>query len=159
MLRLIVALLAIPLFSPQAFCQPPPDNWDTLKQLEPGHRVKVVDMDLKAWDGKLVTVSDEAITIREKRTGQVITLQRGRVFRVMDLQESRCRLNAAIGFAAAFLLHRAIHWEGGDPAERYLDGVIWGGIGAGVGALIPHPRPTVYRAKDKPENLGADRHS
>ena len=148
MRKLLLAILVLALAPAAVSAQTQKDGWDYLKQLKPGHKIKVVDMDLKAWEGKLVSVSDDAITIREKRKQQEIIVERGRVLRVMDLERSHRARNAAIGFlTGALLFAAATAGEGGDDAERALFIGLFGGIGAGVGAAIPHPRPTIYGTK------------
>ena len=130
------------------------DNWENLKQLQAGHKVKVVEMDLKAWDGRLVSVSDEAITIREKRQNQEITVDRAKVLRVTDLHRSRRGRNALLGFAAGAALGFALLGRGDDEAAAAL--YLFGGSGAALGAAIPHPRPTIYATKVKAEGVGGN---
>jgi hypothetical protein len=93
----IVALLG----APRALCaQTAQNSWQNLMRFQPGHKIKIVDMDLKAWSGKLLSVSDGAITIQEKRTRQEITVEHAKVLRVTDLERSRRRRNVLIGFVA-----------------------------------------------------------
>lgn len=133
------------------------DNWDNLKQLQPGHKIKVVAIDLKAWEGKLVSVSDEAITIQEKRTQQEITVARSEVFRVTDLHRSKRGRNALIGLGIGVAVGSAFSadddWDLSSTGKLIVVG--WfGGMGAGVGALVPS-RPTIYGAASKPRRQGA----
>ncbi len=154
MARLFFAVMALAVL-PGALCaQSRKDNWDNLKQLDAGHKVKVVDMDLKAWAGRLVSVSDEAITIREKRKQQEITVERANVFRVTDLQRARRGRNALIGFGTGFVVGAVYATREGREdlapwgVAVYLVG-LFGGTGAGIGALIPS-YPTIYRAQRGP---------
>jgi len=144
-----LAILALGLAFASSFAQTPPDSWENLKNLDAGHKIKVVDVGLKAWDGRLVSVSDQAITIRPK--GGEVTVERAKVFRVTDLERSRRGRNAAIGLLAGALLYAAVNRGSGDDAEHALSIGFMGGIGAAAGAAIPYPRPTIYIAKHKSE--------
>ena len=156
MQRLLSAILALVMAPVASSAQAPKDSWQNLKQLQAGHKIKVVDMSLKAWEGRLVRVSDEAITIQAKQ--QEVTVERANVFRVTDLQRSRRGRNAVIGLLAGALIYAAANPGSGDDAEHALSIAFMGGIGAAVGAAIPHPRPTIYRTKDKQEDDGSVRH-
>lgn len=151
MRHVLLTLLALVLVPVTSSAQARKDNWENLKQLQPGHKVKVVDMSLKSWDGRLVNVSDESITIRETREQQEISVERTKVFRVTDLQRSRRGRNALIGLLAGGLVFAAATAkEGGDDAEKALFIGLFGGMGAAAGAAIPYPRPTIYSVRQKP---------
>jgi len=157
--RLILTILALALTPVASWAQAPKDSWENLKQLQSGHKIKVVDMGLKAWDGRLVSVSDEAITIRDKRTQQEITVQRAKVFRVTDLQRSKRGRNALIGLVLGSVVGAALVADEEDlvPWGKAVVAIgLFGGPSAAAGALIPYPRPTVYRAKRSPEKVGRD---
>lgn len=132
---------------PSSLAQTPPDSRENLKKLDAGRKIKIVDMSLKAWDGRLVSVSDEAITIRSKDAE--VSVERAKVFRVTDLQRSRRGRNAAIGLLAGALIYAATNRGSGDDAEHALNIGLMGGIGAAAGAAIPYPRPTIYMAGHK----------
>ncbi|MGD1157572.1 MAG: hypothetical protein ABSA41_17340 [Terriglobia bacterium] len=150
---LVLTVLALALVSAASSPQGRKDNWENLKQLQPGHKIKIVDMNLKSWDGRLASVSEEAITIRELRQQQEITVERANVFRVTDLEASRRGRNALIGFAAGIVVGAV--WatrqeeDVGTLLPVLLVGGVFGGGGAGVGALVPS-YPTIYRAQHGP---------
>ena len=152
--RLLFAILALAVV-PAALCaQSKKDDWENLKQLQTGHKIRVVEMDLKSWDGKLGSVSDEALTIREKRQ-QEITVERAKVFRVTDLELSRRGRNAFIGFLIGGAIGAPLGAAKSSDVPAPLGAVIvagWlGGAGAGLGALIPS-HPTIYRVQRGPDN-------
>ena len=101
-------------------------------------------MKFKAWSGKLVSVSDEAIMIREEWKQQEITVERPNVLRVTDLQCSSRARNATIGLLSGTLLGATRSTEG--SAYKAVLAGVFGGMGAGIGALVPS-YPTIYRIK------------
>ena len=145
MRRLLLVILLLVVAPVASSAQAPKDSWENLKQLQPGHKIKVVDMSLKSWDGRLVSVSDEAITIQAKQ--QDVTVERAKVFRVTDLQRSKRARNAAIGLVVGAIVGGTRDTEGN--AYRAVLAGLLGATGAGVGALIPS-YPTIYRAQHGP---------
>jgi hypothetical protein len=148
--KLLIGILALTLTAAAGFAQKPQGSWEDLKQHQAGHKIKIVDMSLKAWEGRLVSVSDEAITIRELRRQQEIAVERGNVLRVTDLERSRRGRNALIGFAAGILVGAVYATrEGREDLAPWgyvvFVGGVFGGAGAGVGALVPS-HPALYRA-------------
>jgi hypothetical protein len=152
MRRLFFAILALALAQVASSAQTPRDSWDNVKQLQPGHKIKVVDMSLKSWDGRLVSVSEGAITIRELRNQQEITVERAKVWRVTDLQRSSRGRNAAIGFLAGAIVGATRDTEGN--AYRAVLAGLFGGIGVGVGALVPS-HPAIYSGQREPAKATA----
>jgi hypothetical protein len=151
--RLLLTIVMLALAPMASSAQSRQDSWENLKQLQPGHKIRVVDTDLKSWDGSLVSVSDEAIAIREKRKQQEITVERAKVFRVTDLQRSRRGRNALIGFAAGIVVGTVWATRREEDVGTLLPvlfvGGVFGGPGGAVGALVPSYR-TIYRAKRGP---------
>jgi hypothetical protein len=151
--RLLLAILVLAVAPVVVCAQTGKDNWDNLKQLHLGHKIKVVDMDLKAWDGKLVSVSDEAITVREVQKQQQITVQRAKVLRVTDLQRSKRGRNALIGLAVGGAIGVPIGVAKASDVPASVGALImfgWlGGVGAGIGALVP-AHPNLYRPTERP---------
>lgn len=139
--KLLIGVLALTLTAAAGFAQKPQGSWEDLKQLEVGHKIKIVDMSLKAWEGRLVSVSDESITVRPK-DGEV-TVERANVLRVTDLKRSSHARNAAIGFVIGAVLGATRDTEGN--AYKAVLAASFGGIGAGVAALVPS-HPALYRA-------------
>ena len=145
----ILAILLLNLVSVPAMAQT--DSWENLHQLQPGHKIKVVDVKFKSWSGKPVSVSDEGVTIREDRKHQEITVERANVLRVTDLQSSKRGRNAAIGFVIGAVVGGTRGTEGN--AYRAVLAAAFGGMGAGVGVLVPS-HPTLYRAHQRQTNPG-----
>jgi hypothetical protein len=127
--------------------QKPQDSWENVMQVPVGQKLKVVDMKWKAWTGRLVNATEEAMTLQTGK-GEV-TVAREEVLRVTDLGWSKRGRNALIGFAVGTLVGTAV-------VAGEEDLVPWGKIviatgmfgapGALVGAAIPS-HPTIYRAK------------
>ena len=153
---LVLTVLALALVPAASSPQGRKDNWENLKQLQPGHKIRVVDTDLKSWDGSLVSVSDEAIAIREKRKQQEITVERAKVFRVTDLQRSRRGRNALIGLLIGGAIGVPIGAAKSSDVPPSVGALImfgWlGGAGAAVGALVPC-HPTIYRLQRGPAKV------
>ena len=156
--RLLLTIVMLALAPMASSAQSRQDSWENLKQLQPGHKIRVVDTDLKSWDGSLVSVSDEAIAIREKRKQQEITVERAKVFRVTDLQRSRRGRNALIGLLIGGAIGVPIGAAKSSDLPPSFGALIMfgllGGPGAAVGALVPS-HPTVYRAQHGPAKATA----
>jgi len=149
----IWAILLVSLVSVRATAQTSHDSWENLKQLQPGHKIKVVDMNFRAWSGKLVSVSDEAIVVRNDWKKQEFTVERPNVLRVTNLERSHRRRNALIGLAAGTVLGAALVANEEDlvPWGKAVISIgFFGAPGAVIGAIFPGPRPTLYRAQKPP---------
>jgi hypothetical protein len=157
----ILAILLLSFVAVPGTAQSPQNSWEGLKQYKPGHKIKVVDVKFKAWSGKLVSVSDEAITIQNGRKKQEIAVERPNVLRVTDLQRSKRGRNALIGFAAGAIIGiGAVAGRGRGEAgehEQLLAVGLFGFPGVGIGALFPGPRPTLYRAPKPPPAVPASK--
>jgi len=149
MRTLALAILTLGLACASSFAQTPKDSWENLKKLQPGHKIKVMDMSLRFWDGRLVSVSDEAITIRELRKQREITVERGKVFRVTNLERSRRGRNALIGLLIGGAIGAPLGAAKASDVPATLGAAIMfgllGGVGTGLGALVPS-HPALYRA-------------
>ncbi|MBI3896346.1 MAG: hypothetical protein HY313_10505 [Acidobacteria bacterium] len=156
MYRLTLITLSFLLLTTIAGAQAPEQSWDDLKTLREGEKIQVVDQKLKSLNGTFVSVSEEAITFQ---TGKdAVTIQRGDVFRVSSRERGHSRgrnalLGLAIGAAAgAGLYGGVLAAQGGaediPPAALIAGGaLLFGGVGAGVGAALPAGHPTIYRAE------------
>ncbi len=151
---LILRLSAIALFFlPAAWGQNTSANWGNLKQLERGHRVQVVETNLKSTRGKFVSYSDSELVL-EVDKGQV-TIPREKVFRVSeDHRRGRNALiaglvGAGVGAGIGAAASREVHTAGEKGALVAAGIGVWGGIFAGVSALVTR-NPTVYRVEKVP---------
>jgi hypothetical protein len=155
MARVILGILFVLLASVGALAQSPPDAWDNLKQLEVGQKIEVVDMNLKSLKGRLVSVSEAAISIRTDK--EEAAVERANVMRV-STPGGRRGHNALIGLGigaaagAAVITVAFATREVPEYAPQIAAGaIVWGGgIGAGIGAAFPGSR-TIYRA-EKPKS-------
>src|SRR5487761_816484 len=86
---LLMGLMAM--VPPGAASQPDNANWDNLKQLAPGEEVKIVLNNVKSYQGKFQSLSDEAIVVQLGKGGQ--TFARQNVLRVSIQGEPRRRRN------------------------------------------------------------------
>ncbi|MBI2817228.1 MAG: hypothetical protein HYX72_09840, partial [Acidobacteria bacterium] len=103
-------------------------------------------------------VSDDALTFRVGKDH--VTIQQADVFRVSSRERGRSRggntliglavgAGVGLGFGVAMLASRA---EDVPPAvELAGQPLLFGGVGAGVGAALPAGHPTVYRAERRKE--------
>jgi hypothetical protein len=139
------ALMAM-LAKPQvAFAQAPPapiiGSWEGLKSIPPGDEVRVRLRNGQTLKGRLISVSDTALTLAR---GDIITdVTRGdalRVHRVILKSAKRATLiGLGIGAGVGGLgggVAAATASGSGEPGEYGLAVLIYGMIGAGVGALM-----------------------
>jgi hypothetical protein len=148
----LVLLLFVPVFSP---AQSPRNNWENLKELRPGQRIEVIDKSMKSFGGHFVSVSEEAITLKVRKTQE--SIERAKVARVSVRDTSHRTRNILIGTAVGVGAGLAIAIPvellcsnegncgagGGAGAALAIGGL--GAAGAGLGA-IPGNR-TLYRAE------------
>ncbi len=157
-----ILVMALVLFVPAAWAQQATANWDNLKQIERGKRVRVVETNLKSTMGKFQSFSDTELVLEVNNAPVVIP--REKVFRVNeDHRRGRNALiaglvGAGIGAGAGAAAAGQFN-KGGDKAAVVVAGMgVWGGIFSGVAALVTR-NPTVYRAEaPKPaakENTGS----
>jgi hypothetical protein len=145
------------IFLMPAFClgQTTEYSWDNLKQLQAGQKIEVVDMNLKSLKGRLVGVSDTAISIRTDK--EEAAVERANVMRVSARGGKRGR-NALIGLAVGAAAGAAIGGAQGRKTlslskgeEVGLDILAFAGIGAGIGSAFPGSR-TIYRAERRKDD-------
>lgn len=87
-------------------------SWEGLESLRAGQKIEVVETSLKKHSGTFLTVSDEAIQLREGATDEAI--KKENVMRVTSLENSHHARNALIF------------------------GAVGAGVGAGIGAAAYH---------------------
>jgi hypothetical protein len=132
--------------------QPSQNNWDNLKELAPGQKIEVVDMNLKSVKGAFLSLSTDSISLNSGK--QEVAVQRADVMRVSLRDSSKLRRNMLIGAGTAGGAVLTIGLLANAPASNEgtgCAGCVVGfaaaaaGGGAGLGA-IPGNR-TVYRIK------------
>ena len=147
----LVCLLWIPFF---CLARQTHDSWNNLKQLQPGQKIEVVDIHMKALKGEFVSISDEAISLRYGKNEQSVA--RGDVVRVSTRDSSHRARNmlilAAVGAGAGLggglaIDEGARHVSG--EGGSYLYTPVLAAAGAGLGALagLPTGWRTLYRAE------------
>ena len=153
MRKLIVAIVASLLLAGQLLAQTGQDSWDNLKALGVGEKIQVVDQRLKSFFGTFVAVTEEAISFQVGQDS--LTVQRPEVLRVTSRERTRRGRNALIGLGigaaagAAFGVIMAANdpetTEREYPLAAVGGAVLFGGVGAGVGAAFPS-YATIYRS-------------
>ena len=147
-LLIAICLLVIPHIS---LAQTNRGSWEALNSLHAGQKVEVVETGLKKHQGTFVTVSDEAIELREGSTEEPI--KRDNVMRVTALDKGHRGRNALIFGAVGAGVGAGI---GAVTAGRYAEfgrgipAAIGAGIGFAGGAVVGAALPshdTIYRAK------------
>jgi len=105
-------------------------SWETLEQtLRPGRRVVVTQMNGRRAEGKLLSLSPEAIAVTVN--DRPVSIPREDVFRVRiaDIRQRHTLIGMAIGAGVGVIWGANL----GD-FNRGLSAVVLGGIGTGVGA-------------------------
>ena len=135
----LMAMLAKPQI---AFAQVTPNpirgSWEGIKAVPPGDEVVVRLRNGQTLKGRLINISDAALTIeRGKGTTDVTRGDTLRVFRMTSKSAKRATLigigiGAGLGIAAAV----ADAKDGPGEAEAAIGALIVGAMGAGAGALI-----------------------
>ena len=147
---------AVLLAAALAQAQDPQQSWNNLRILRVGERIQVVEQNLRSHAGAFLSFSEETITFQ---SGNVpVMVQRRDVFRVSAPRRSKRLRNTLVGLGIGagfgFVLGMADCERATDmnckASDRAVVGaavaLAYGGIGAGVGALIPQ-RTTIYRAE------------
>ena len=135
MRRLPLAFLALFLATAPSLAQEPKSSWENLNQLQPGHKIQVVDMRLKSWKGQLVAVSEESIKVRAGE--KEITVDRSEVLRVADRGCSKRPRNALIGLGIGSAVGAAAV-AGADDLVPWGKVVIAVGFFGGPGAAVAY---------------------
>jgi hypothetical protein len=126
-------------------------GWERLSELRPGDRIVVVQTDGKEYDGQMLRVTADSLSLRAE--GSEITVERTKILRVTLRKSRRLRnalIGAGIGFAVSLTLDKTLgtylNNETGYHAKAKA--LIWAlpiGMGAVAGSASPG-YPTVYRA-------------
>jgi len=105
-------------------------SWETLVQtLKPGKTVVVTQMNGKKAEGKLLSLSEEAIAVSD--SGQPVSIQREDVFRVRiaNIRQRHTLIGMAIGAGVGIVWGSQL----GD-INRGISVAVMGGLGTGIGA-------------------------
>jgi hypothetical protein len=137
--------------TPVARAQTDRGAWESLNGLRAGQRIEVVETNLKKHTGTFVTVSDEAIQLREGPTDE--SVKKADVMRVTLLEKNHRLRNALIGGAVGCgagagigaVVHSGLGSFFSRSAAAGFGAVIGLAAGAALGAAVPS-HPTIYRA-------------
>jgi hypothetical protein len=139
---LTAALMILPAFGAEVN-----RSWETLVEtLKPGRKVVVVQHSRKQAEGKVLSLTNESITVQVGR--QPLTVQRDDVFRVRIANIRR--RNTLIGVAVAATIGAVIFGPAGknnfNPGrEALVGGILGAGAGAMAGGSLPIGSP-LYEA-------------
>jgi hypothetical protein len=133
------------------------NEWRSLESVRVGDKIRVVQTDSKAWKGRFLALSEEAISLRVN--GNAMTIERPKVLRVESREKNKRLRNALIGMAIGGGIGLAI----GIPSGRDVDdghvmslvGFTFGAaLGGGFGSAVPG-HPTIYEANSSAEVTAA----
>jgi hypothetical protein len=124
------------------------NDWALVQQLAPGQKVKVVRADGKSFEGAVQSVTDDAI-----RIGSGLSVPKQEIQRVLLKSPGRHGRNALIGLgvgagvgvgfgaATGCDVHNTNSWCFFSRREvMAVAAPLFGGLGAGIGALVPSGR-------------------
>lgn len=138
-LRLGIPAMLLAFVSQMAFAQT--SDWAVVKQLLPGQTVKVETAGGKTRSGSVRSVSEGAIQI-----GNDEVVKRQEVQRILLRSPGHHYRNALIGLAIGggfgLAVGASCKDNGWDPSKGVCmasGAAVFGGIGAGIGALLPSP--------------------
>ncbi len=143
-LLIVLFLFSFPLCG--AAKEPRPEqSWDNLKQLKPGTRIQVQDMNLKSVKGEFLGVTDETLSFSTSKGEK--SLDRADVYQVRNRDKNKHVRNGLIGMGigAALLGAAFASCEScgqGAASGGVLGGAIWGTIGFAFGS-----HQIVYKAE------------
>ncbi len=138
--------LNIPAFAQRAI-------WGNLGKLKAGDNIRIMLTNLKVTEGKFVRVNDDNLTVKVNK--QDVVIPRDQVYRVTHKTRGR---NGLIGLAAGAGLGAAMAACCVEREQNYqaaMAGAVVGlaGVGAVIGALVPH-QATVFQA-EKPNKAAS----
>ena len=144
---MFLSALAAALLTPAAYSAEVNRSWETLVEtLRPGRKAVVVQHSRKQAEGKVLSLTNESITVQVGR--QPLTVQRDDVFRVRIANIRR--RNTLIGVAVAATIGAVIFGPAGknnfNPGrEALVGGILGAGAGAMAGGSLPIGSP-LYEA-------------
>jgi hypothetical protein len=132
-------------------------SWSALNGLKNGQGIEVIESNMKRHAGEFVTVTDEALMLKE--SGSDVSIKRENVARVSTSSAPKRGEHAVIGLVVGAAIGAAIgaassskhgFLGGSDKGIVTLVGIAIGGpSGALIGAVLP-AHTTVYRAAPGP---------
>ena len=143
--RRLLSALAAALLTPSLFGAEVNRSWETLAAtLRPGRNVVVVQHSGKRAEGKLLTLTEESITVQAG--AQPLTIQRDEVFRVRvaGTRGKRSLIGLGLGAAAGVAIGANLGSRRHALSAVAFGGIL-GGTGAAAGAAIPIGKP-LYEA-------------
>jgi uncharacterized membrane protein len=139
---------------PAVLCaQSPKGAWSDLNSLKPGQGIEVIESSVKRHAGEFITVTDEALTLKEHGTN--VSLKRENVVRVTTASGARRGEHAVVGLVVGGLIGAGIGAASGSStgflggSSRGIGALVGVAIGAPSGALVGAVIPahtTIYRA-------------
>jgi hypothetical protein len=145
-------ILSLGIFAASAAAQDGERSWDNLTGLQPGHKIQVVEQNLRSRDGEFVSVSDAAIVFRVQQDD--VTIPRADVFRISSREHSNRLRNTLIGLGIGAGAGAAVGFGilaatgGSDFPSAVIGPAVGAGAAAGMalGAVMPGYRAT-YQAE------------
>ena len=151
--KMLILLMVTIIFSVSLRAQKPgQDSWDNLNRLRAGHKIQLVQMDMKSLKGRFLGFTDEMISLQVKK--DEVAVPREDVFRVsLRGKPKRLRnilIGAGVGAGAGMGIGLGVVAAvGGSDDPGVLMGplmVLGAGLGGAVGAATPS-HSTIYRVK------------
>jgi hypothetical protein len=153
-LRRGLFLVSIAFGTPLSAQHPNESSWQNLKQLQPGQKVEVIDLNLKTFQGTFVDASETAISLAGDKGHLVV--QYDDVLRVGShggRRRSNALKGAMIGALAGLAVGAWVDYrddvDSTDPGSNHgkIGASLFGaGVGAAIGVAFPGYQ-TIYRAK------------
>jgi len=138
MRRVTETLLLMLLLPGFGFGRPVENDWDNLKALSPGVKIRVVLNDAKSYEGKFQRLTGDSIVLSLSSGDQ--TFERQNVLRVSIKHHAHRGRNALIGAAAgaaALLIYDQAGCSDCDQGTKAGDTIGGALLGAAAGALFP----------------------
>ncbi len=137
-----------------------PDPWERIRLIEPGKKVAITLNSGKSVNGKMGSWSPEGLTVLKggDKAEQLAKSDVAKVALVAGMSRgSRAGWAALIGGGAGTALYGGTcagdRWCPTNPAAMAAaGGIFFGGIAAGIAALIPQHQELLYVARPAPRN-------
>jgi hypothetical protein len=132
------------------------DNWDNLRQVNPGQQVQIVLMNAQAHKGKFASFSDQAVSLTAN--GDEVAFTRDQVLRVSLLDGGKRKRNtilglgigAAAGLVGGSMLYQRFNNEGAtEEATNLLVGLTGGAAATGAAIGRTGGFRVIYRVPAK----------